>query len=248
MSDYNIYQQIRKDLRISVIKNKDRINPYAIITDSENNKIPYAFIINTREHYNSVGNCFQRGVDYIDNRSGKSVYITDPRCIYKKPGWKVTNSKMKGFLDKGGEIRHLEKSDIARWYALAALIFKINEGDISVEGGGGILRNVTQNELNAFIGTESYFGKPLFALKTPIITPPQPQPDYEGLYRDICTNLQKSPMKLLSTTLLIEKVNASGHNISHEQLLEFCGKRKESFLIHLIKQGSSIMLKGTCQV
>lgn len=262
MADFETWPPDRDQLELALVhflktqgnienvhkKDKDRINPYAVITDLKSNKKSYGFIINTREHHSSLSNCFQRAVEFIEKESGKSIFITDPRCLYTKPGWKATNSKMKEFLDKGGEICKLEKSDIARWYALAALIFKINEGDISVEGEGGILRTVTENELNTFMGTESYFGKPLFALKTPDFIPPPSPPDYERLFEDVCSHLQKSPMKLLSTALLLDKVNTSGHNISHEQLLEFCGKKKDIFLIYLIKQGSSIMLKGTCHI
>ncbi len=133
---------------------KDRVNLYATLKLQKGDSIYVGFIINTSNSHYSVRSCAERGIQFMNNETRRCIYITDSRCTLKKPGWKVTNKRMEEFIKRGGSVWNLEDREVQRWYALALLILKTENGDLMVEGEDGILRMITRVEIDLFLESE----------------------------------------------------------------------------------------------
>ena len=54
----------------------------------------------------------------------------------------------------GGSIWNLEEGEAQRWYALALLILKAENGDLNVESENGFFRMITHVEIDLFLESD----------------------------------------------------------------------------------------------
>ena len=173
------YFQGKKSI-FDLIYSKGRLNLTGKI---EHNGVRHeiACIVNTQEHFTSIGKCFTEGLGFLErNPHALCYYITDPRCQIVHPSWKKTVEKMEAFLKSGGKILSIPESEIARWYALTLLCFEIPGENIQIMNDTGSFRSITKEDLDAFINSE-YFGEPLLSFEGAEEEPPkEEQPDAQS--------------------------------------------------------------------
>ncbi|MDD1730132.1 MAG: hypothetical protein LUQ50_13815, partial [Methanospirillum sp.] len=179
----------------------------------------------------------------------------DPRCLITRPSWKSTNKKKEDFEQAGGRILQLNMEEIARWYALTTLIFKIPEGAIQVKDTGGYIRPISEDELYRFIGSEQDFGYPLIP---PDYVSDEYKPeeerkkeksiDEELIITRIRMILCRSIMRILNTSVIRDNLVQEGYDIPHARILEICGRHDDLFIIYPNDKGSQISLRAMCAI
>jgi hypothetical protein len=226
-------------------------------TPEDGEKRPCMVMVNVGGGHARVRACLKRGIDFFEKHpDGVCCYISDGRTpIPPPPRWKATNDMRNTFEKKGGAVLLLEEEDLANWYALTSLVFKINEGDIQVEDEQGRLQPARKAELREVLafGLRENELPELLPLrdgregdeekrKDPHPgTPPKKTSD-EKLASAVATRLQDSPMKMLTVSVLLEKMQNDKFNVDHARLLSFLGQNKKRFRLFENKQGMTVML------
>ncbi len=113
------------------------------------------FIVDVERNNPSVRASLKRGIDFLEkNASGAAFYIRDARCeIPAPPHWASTNEMLDHFRSLHGYVLFLDRSQAARWYALALLNYAVKEGEVTVTDTAYQSRAVTIGELSLFIKT-----------------------------------------------------------------------------------------------
>ncbi|MBU3916591.1 hypothetical protein KKA14_13745, partial [bacterium] len=88
------------------------------------------FIIDDSLHHASVNAKLKKGIEFLNiNPVGKVYYIRERRCKFPGPNvWKATNKTLKLFRDNGGIALRLNQEQVAAWYALVFLQYKVKDG------------------------------------------------------------------------------------------------------------------------
>lgn len=223
--------------------------------------VPNAVIVNVGGGHQRAGACLRRGIEFLEKYpDGRCWYVSDARTPFPRPPrWRTTNKRREEFERKGGVMLLLAKEDLAQWYGLTSLVFKINEGDVQVEDASGALRSATRDELDAMLESTIKNGSfpPMLAVagergsdsdsrpvnrpaKPP--APPPPPPSGKCLHTSICTCLAKSPMRTMTIAMLLGKLGETSVRVDHAELLDFIRRNKQSFLLFENKQGMTVML------
>ncbi len=115
--------------------------------------IDTAFIIDDSLHHNSVNARLKKGIELLEqNVNSKVYYIRDRRCKFPGPDvWKNTNKTLKRFKENGGIVIKLNQDQVAAWYALTFLLYKVNEGDSIIVENDNKQRAITAEEFSEFI-------------------------------------------------------------------------------------------------
>lgn len=224
-------------------------------------KRPHMVMVNVGGGHQRVAACLRRGIEFLEKYPGGGCYyVSDARSPFPPPPrWKATNNTRDAFEAKGGSVVLLEGQDLANWYALTSLIFKVNEGDVQIEDTDGCLRPAKRNELDEMLRDGCRLGELPQLLrigdeapepekpekrggKTP---PPPPEATDEDLIPSIKACLQESPMRMLTVTLLLEKLSRTRTHLDHARLLTLLGRNKSSFRLFENKQGMTVMLEKT---
>lgn len=219
----------------------------------EAKKAMHVAIVNVGGGHQRVGSCFRDGIEFLQKRPGGCCsYITDGRDDPIPAKWKVTSELRRKFETAGGKVVLLNGEPLAGWYALTSLMFKTGEGDVQVEDAKGMLRAATRKELDLLLA--DYSLAPIFPPfppkkddpkvigPQPVVIPPTPtKKEAQTLSTAIGEQLKNSPIQMLTISLLLEKLNSSGHAVNQEGLLSYVRLHKSEFCLFENKQGMTIM-------
>jgi hypothetical protein len=222
----------------------------------DGNGCPYAFIVNTEENHKTVSAAFRQGVDFLNKHpNGVCYYITDERCLFRGPDrWKQVHEEWRKFKELKGIAIFLDRARAIDWYALTALRFKLDNGDITLMTPYGEQRTAVFGDFTLYL--KDGFKRNLLEepetepnwpsnsnngnkkpSKTKIAaTPPSPPEDLEKRVREI---LCGSPMHLMKVALLFGQLHKDKVSITYDLLLEFLRERNNVFTLFL--SGDSIV-------
>ncbi len=86
------------------------------------------------------------------NPVGKVYYIRERRCKFPGPKvWKATNRSLQLFRDNGGTALRLNQAQVAAWYALVFMYYKVVDGDLTLMEDNNRLRTISPDEFTDFI-------------------------------------------------------------------------------------------------
>jgi hypothetical protein len=227
-------------------------------SDEDGNDMTCAFIVNTAENNQTVWAAFRRGVAFLEeNPKGICYYITDERCVFRGPDrWKKVHEELEKFKRLKGRVLFLDRTRAIDWYALTALRFKLNNGDVTLISNKGEQRTAVAEDLALYLkegftknllelnldgsknsnggsNIETEFEKKTSRDSSQGTLYPK---DLEAHIREI---LEGSPMHLMQVKLLLGYLSKNKVSITHDLLLEFLRERNDVFTLFL--SGNSIV-------
>ncbi|MBR2209496.1 MAG: hypothetical protein IJ859_11870 [Synergistaceae bacterium] len=91
----------------------------------------FVFIIIIGKSHFLASSGFKRGTDFLSEHSEAFCCYISEETIHKST-WKQANDAMKNFKKVGGHVLMLDDKTRIRWYALTALINRIDNGDVNL--------------------------------------------------------------------------------------------------------------------
>ena len=109
----------------------------------------FAFIITTAKSHFVATAGLKRGIDFVqENPRSFCCYITEKKI--HKSTWKIANETLKNFEDSGGHSVMIDSDERIKWYALTALINRIDNGDVNLYLPSDS-RTATREDLTGFL-------------------------------------------------------------------------------------------------
>jgi hypothetical protein len=214
--------------------------------------VPYACFINTTKNWQTVSAVLGRCIEFLQkNPNGVCSYVTDARYDFS-PTWKATNERRLEVEALGGNVVVLDQPAAVRWYGLVSLSLKIGSGDIFLESEHGS-RSALDADLTNFLKkdfssheTGGAFDRLTKKKATPPCKPPIDSlphfPPTDKLIEAMCTCLSESTFPVLTTEVLLAKLNEKGINVTLEYCLEQIGKNQNVISLLPAKDGFMVKL------
>ena len=205
----------------------------------------FAFIVFIGKSHFVASAGLKRGTDFLsEHPEGFCCYVSEKKI--HKSTWKQANDAMKIFKSAGGHVLMLDDKTRVRWYALTALINRIDNGDVNLYLKGGE-RPATRGDIKKFaqknimlvdfpfdvdveVDEKNNNADEKFELK---ISQDFPKSDVNDalVFNILSGMLDASPMKMLSVKKSRELLAQRGINMTDEELISFL-KREKTFKIY----------------
>lgn len=177
----------------------------------------YAFFIVTPKVHTSAANALKQAIELMQLPNYECFYISETK-IHKR-SWRKTNETLQDFQDRGGHAYILDKDERIVWYGLAALINRIDNGDVDLFLKSGH-RTATRDDVQEFVRSLKLVelgGKPAdsAAPRSKLSVDPN------LLGRSMLAILNNSPMKIISVKNALENLSGRKIAISESELVAF---------------------------
>lgn len=196
---------------ISITKNDDKYFKFTALYDGKK----FAFVICTTKNNLSVLAALKRGISFLNNcNDGICFYISEEKT--HKKTWNNANKILQDFKKANGRAIFLDKNTRVKFYALTALINRIDNGDVNLYTSTG-MRTATCDDAKIFVKSIPLIEFP-FSTQTPTTPTPQPAPTYtptpapapvptstdnnDALLRELLKITNSSPMKIITVKRL----------------------------------------------
>jgi len=196
------------------------------------------FIFTGRVHSGAIAG-LNRGINFLnENRNAFCCYVSEKKI--HKPTWKKVQEIMKIFKDSGGNVLMLDAKTRVRWYALTALINRVDNGDVNLYLPSGE-RTATRGDIKKFAQ------KNIILLDFPFNNDDKKKtekPDKDKDDKNFSLNindalvfnivsemLDASPMKMLSVKRTCELLAQRSIEIAEKKLISLL-KRDKTFKIY----------------
>lgn len=217
----------------------------------------FAFIIFIGKIHSGAGAGLKRGTEFLEEHPGGFCCYISEKKIHK-PTWKQANAIMKIFKDSGGHVLMLDDESRIRWYAMTALINRVDNGDVNLYLQSGN-RTATREDIKIFARENIMLvdfpfnndgektrkeSAESFQLKIPqeflpsavghrptVGNETQSETGDAELFNLISGMLDASPVKMLSLEKLVSLLAQRGINIDGKKLSSFL-RRKKIFRVY----------------
>lgn len=177
---------------------------------------------------------------------GFCCYVMEKKV--HKPTWKAFDKKLDEFVKAGGHVIELDKESRVKWYALAALISRIRNGDVNIYSGSGT-RPANLDDARAFLRSIDLIPGLFGENRTPA---PREQgkiivvePDV--LKVNLLSILKTAPMKLATADKALSLLANRRIHLDRNELLAFVREHKDLFRVFISKENESIISLATHQ-
>ena len=168
----------------------------------------FAFFIVTGKIHTSACNALRQGITMSSDY--QCFYISETRT--HKKTWKQANEIMQEFINSGGKVLLLDKDSRVQWYGLAALINRVDNGDVNIYSESKP-RTATRNDIKNFVKSLKLITVAPVKIRVPAVSP--------SLENSLIEIVNASPMKIISTAKAAEMLDSRGQKISAGELLDF---------------------------
>ena len=201
----------------------------------------FAFIIFIGKSHFAASAYLNSGTDFLkEDPKAFCCYISEKKI--HKPTWKKANETMKKFKESGGRVLLLDDKNRIRWYALTALINRIDNGDVNLylkngtrPATRGDIKNFARenislvdfpfkDDLNKFDGIEMKITQDFSKLN--------PNVSDALVFNVLNDMLNASPMKMLSLQKILELLSQRGIKKTDKELISFLKHEKAAFRIY----------------
>ncbi len=110
-----------------------------------------AFMVITAKGHTTVSAALKSGISFMKKYPGSECFYITEDQTHKKT-WKQANENLHEFEAQGGHTVMLDKESRISWYALAALINRIDNGDVNLYTSS-TPRTATRNDIKDFVRT-----------------------------------------------------------------------------------------------
>ncbi|MBQ9419855.1 MAG: ATP-binding protein [Synergistaceae bacterium] len=213
-----------------------------------------AFAIVTGKSHFVASAGLKRAAEFIEkHKNNFCCYITETKV--HKSTWKIANEELKAFEKLGGHSLFLDDDTRITWYALTALINRIDNGDVNLYLSSGN-RTATREDVRGFVKTLSLMDFPFDDDGTPLrLSPVSPLARGDRGVPDstlpdeideaiLCNVLSEfvdiSPMKMLGFDKGVQLLAKRGINMTIDELVAYV-LREDTFKIYECSNGESII-------
>ena len=184
---------------------------------AEFNNKKFAFFIVTGNNNLSHSNALKQGINFLNEYI--CYYISEAQL--HKSTWKQVAKLLQEFQDAGGKVLLINKFTRVEWYGLAALINRVDNGDVNIYPSTGA-RAATRDDIKIFVRSLNLLNinlpKSQSQTQTPEKTESQVPASFESVLIEI---VNASPMKLISINKSLEFLAARDHVISRPEFMNF---------------------------
>lgn len=182
---------------------------------AEFNNKKFAFFLVTGNNHISYCNALRQGINFLNEYI--CYYISEAQL--HKSTWKQVAKLLQEFQDAGGKVLLIDKISRVEWYGLAALINRVDNGDVNIYPSTGA-RAATRDDIKIFVRSLNLLNinLPKSQNKTPEKTESQAPASFESTLIEI---VNASPMKLISVNKSLEFLAARDHVISRLEFMNF---------------------------
>lgn len=216
----------------------------------------FAFIIVIPKSHVTATNGVKEGLKFLAEYPGSfCCYILEEKS--HKATWKKFAEKLNEFEQAGGFTARLDKDSRVNWYALTALINRVDNGDVNIYSASSP-HPATRNDISAFVRTLNLIDSSAlrFSPATVTYTPPSPKPNTKAkpetkiyfddkLFSDTLSSLiTASPMKILAVEKAAELLSQRGIKASRNEIIAFVKNHSERFKTYSSRNDTLITLEG----
>ena len=193
----------------------------------------FAFIVSTAKNHSTVSAALKEGISFMrEVPESQCFYITEAGI--HKTSWKQANEALRSFTEHGGTALILDNEKRVSWYALTALINRVDNGDVNVYSSSKP-RPASRDDIRDFVRTLRLIeADPLKSQYTPSAVDGQKVSDtLKGL-------IASSPMKILSINKALDFLSQRGIKSDRNELTDFV--KKNAILFKTFKSKNDILI------
>ena len=210
----------------------------------------FAFIIVIPKSHVTATNGVKDGLKFLNEYPGSyCCYVMEDKS--HKKTWKKFAEKLNEFERAGGSVVHIDKDTRISWYALTALINRVENGDVNIYTQTSRI-TATRQDLLPFVSTLRLIDMPSFKLAaasvtyTPVSEPAKPRKFYdeEILAKTMTSIVTSSPMSIMNIDKASELLAQRGISLSRNEALSFIKKHRDRFRTFRSKNDILITVAG----
>ncbi|MBQ9596250.1 MAG: ATP-binding protein [Synergistaceae bacterium] len=205
----------------------------------------YSFFIVTPKVHISAANALKQAIELMNQSPDNECFYVSETKVHKRT-WRRTNEILQDFQDNGGHAYILDKDSRIDWYGLAALVNRIDNGDVDLFLDSGH-RTATRDDIREFVRSlkllDTGGGSDVNAGVSKAQTHrTKLSIDPNILGRSLLTILNKSPMRMISINKAMENLSKNSIQISESDLAAFLKANPERFKLFSSKSDMIISL------
>ena len=213
----------------------------------------FAFIVITAKAHATVSAALKAGMSFMKEYPGSECFYISEDKTHKK-SWKQANDNLRKFLDDSGHVIILDKDSRVNWYALTALINRVDNGDVNIYSSSST-RTATRRDILGFVRTLKLIDTNALKFSPASVTYTPPSPKRESrrpepkvyfddkLFADTLRSIiTASPMKILSVDKAAELMSQRGIRAGRNEVIAFVKNHSESFKTYSSRNDTLITL------
>lgn len=197
----------------------------------------FAFIVLIPKIHSTAIAGLSEGMKFMKEYPGSFCYYIKEAKAHKKT-WKKFADKLANFESAGGHTMELDNDSRVSWYALTALITRINSKDVNIYLPSGT-RQATMEDAKEFLSSLQLIPDVLKHRPGHEDGHKDPKPlgELEVALRNI---ISSSPMNILTVDKVLELLVQRNISVSRTELLAFIDSHKDEFRTY--KSANDVML------
>ena len=207
----------------------------------------FAFIVLTAKGHSTVSAGLKHGMAFMKEHPGSvCFYITEDKT--HKKSWRQANENLRIFENSGGKAVMLTKDTRTSWYALTALLNKIDNGDVNIYVSSQP-RLAKREDIQGFVKTLKlienfgFVDIPAERKKEVIPAPPKQNDNHDDFtVQTLRSIIMSSPMQILGVDKTVELLSQRNIKITRNELLTFVKEHSDKFKTFLSKNDTLITL------
>ncbi|MBQ3347684.1 MAG: ATP-binding protein [Synergistaceae bacterium] len=207
----------------------------------------FAFIPITAKAHATVSAALKAGMSFMNEYPGSECFYISEDKTHKKT-WKQANENLRKFENAGGYALILDKSTRISWYALTALINRIDNGDVNLYLPSGN-RTATRGDIKAFVSTLKLIDtkalkfSPASVKYSPDAPKKSPKVYYDSkLFADTLRNIiTASPVKILTADKAAALLTQRGIKANRNEVISFVKSNSEDFRTYRSKSNEILI-------
>ena len=208
----------------------------------------FAFVITTAKGHSTVSAALKAGMSFMREYPGSECFYISEDKTHKKT-WKQANDNLRKFIENGGHAVILDKDSRILWYALTALINRIDNGDLNVYFSSRP-RTATRSDMAEFLKTLALIDHTALRFSPVAITYTQQasKPETKVYYDDkifsdtLRSVISASPMKILTVDKAAELTTQRGIKAGRNEILSFVKNNPDTFRTFSSKNDTLVTL------
>ena len=210
----------------------------------------FAFITLTAKGHSTVSAALKAGMLFMKEYPGSECfYISEDKT--HKTTWKLANENLRKFIEQGGHSLILDKDTRINWYALTALINRIDNGDVNIYSASKT-RAATRRDILDFVRTLKLIDSQALRFSPATVTYAKPSEKNERVYFDdklfsdtLSSIITSSPMKILTVDKAADLLSQRGIKAGRNEIISFVGNHSEQFRTYSAKNDTLITIAGS---
>lgn len=207
----------------------------------------FAFIVITSKAHATVSASLKAGMSFMDEYPGSECFYISEDKTHKKT-WKLANENLRKFVERGGHSLILDKDTRINWYALTALINRIDNGDVNIYSSSRT-RTAVRGDIAGFVRTLKLIDSQALRFSPSSVTysSPAPKPEPKVYYNDKLLSdtlkniLSASPVKLMTADKAASLLSQRGINAGRNEVIAFVKKNPDNFRTYTSKSGDILI-------